>query len=699
MTLPYAAAVTLLRSLVLATLATVLATSLATSLALAADIPKLDGRITDQTGSLDEDRVQQAIDALSDSANIDLFVLWVRTTDDLTVTDFAQQTFDQNSMGANDALLLVALNDRHDALWVGDGLSQISDDEINDIISNSVEPQLQDGNYTGAMVDGAQAIGDAATNDEQPPVEPGGGPVVPPVEPPFEPPAEDTGSGINLWPIIGIGLLLVGGFLLWRFVADWRRRHLTEEERDRTIGQLARQANALLLETDELLRHDAQELSFAVAQFGEAEADPFRKALDAAHDELKAAFAVRQKLDDEIPDPPEQRQAMLQEIIDRCTRATALVTEQTQHFGELRDLQRNAPQIIAELPASIAAVEQRIPEATSTLASMDVYAATAIAPVHGNIVEAQKRIAAARTLVQKGSEALAAKDLPNAARAVKAAQEATAQAGTLLESISNLAKSLDDARGKLPDELAEADRSVEAARQGFSQRDEPELAAALSRAEQALAGAHAAADTAKPDVLAAYKLATQANTESDKVLADAREATQRRAADQQRVASAISAAQSSYQVARDFIATRHDLGIRTAARTRLTEAASHLQRARDLAASDPANAVAEAQRADSLADDAYDEARSDFDDRGRPGGFGGGGGGGDFLGGLIIGSLFGNRGGGWGGGGGGGGFGGFGGGGGGLGGGGFGGGGGRGFGGGFGGGGGGGGGRGGGGAW
>ncbi len=647
MTLPYAATVTLLRAIVLATLATVLAASLA----LAADIPKLDGRVTDQTGSLDGGRVQEAINALSDRANIDLFVLWVRTTDDLTVTDFAQQTFVQNSLGANDALLLVALDDRHDALWVGDGLAEISDDEINDIITNSVEPQLRDGNYTGAMVDGIQAIGDAAANDDQPPAEPGGGG---PVGPPIEPPAAETGSAINLWPIIGIGLVLVGGFLLWRFVADLRRRHLTEEERNRTIGQLARQANALLLETDELLRHDAQELSFAVAQFGEGETEPFRKALDTAHDELKAAFAVRQKLDDEIPDPPEQRQAMLKEIIDRCNSATTLVTEQTKHFQDLRDLQRNAPQIIAELPKSIAAVEQRIPEATSTLAGLDVYAATAVAPVHGNIAEAKKRIAAARTLVQQGSESLAAEDLPNAARAVKAAQDATAQAGTLLDSITNLASSLEEARSKLPDELAEADRSVEAARAGLSQRDEPDLAAALNRAQQALAGAHAAADAAKPDVLAAYKLATQANTESDKVLADAREAEQRREADQQRVASAISAAQSSYQVARDFIATRHDLGIRTAARTRLTEAASHLQRARDLAASDPANALAEAQRADSLADDAYAEARSDFDDRGRPGGFGGGGGGGgDFLGGLIIGSLFGNRGGGWGGGGGG----------------------------------------------
>jgi hypothetical protein len=241
--------------------------------------------------------------------------------------------------------------------------------------------------------------------------------------------------------------------------------------------------------------------------------------------------------------------------------------------------------------------------------------------------------------------------MPTAARAVKAAQDATAQGVTLLDSIGNLATSVEDARAKLADELAEADRSVQAAAASLTRTDAPELAAALSQAQQALAQAHAAADAPKPDPLAAYKLAAQANTSSDKVLADAREAAQQRAVEQQRVGSALAAAQSSYQVARDFIATRHQLGIRTAARTRLTEAATHLERARELAPSDAAGAIAEAQRADALADDAYDLARSDFDDRGRPGGFGGGSGG-DFLGGLIIGSLFGGRGGGWGGGGG-----------------------------------------------
>jgi uncharacterized membrane protein YgcG len=635
--------VTLLRSLALAALAALLASSLA----LAADIPRLQGRVTDQTGSLDAGQVQQAIDQLSRDANVDMFVLWVRSTQDLTVKDYADQVFAQNSLGTNDVLYVVALDDRTDYLRLGDDLPQISNSEAASIVSDVVEPTLRDGDYTQSMVRAADAIRDAASNSEQPPpVQPGGDGV-----PPTQPGDSQPGSAINLWPIIGIGLLLIGGFLIWRFITERRQQHLTAEERDRTLGQLARQANALLLETDELLRHDQQELGFAIAQFGEEEAAPFRKALDDARNELKAAFGVRQKLDDATPETPEQREAMLKEIIERCTRAKETVTEQTDHFRALRDLQRNAPQILEQLPGTIDQLEGRIPDAQSTLAGLDAYADSTSASVHGNVVEAQKRIAAARALVQKASSAIAGNDMPTAARAVKAAQDATAQGVTLLDSIGNLATSVEDARAKLADELAEADRSVQAAAASLTRTDAPELAAALSQAQQALAQAHAAADAPKPDPLAAYKLAAQANTSSDKVLADAREAAQQRAVEQQRVGSALAAAQSSYQVARDFIATRHQLGIRTAARTRLTEAATHLERARELAPSDAAGAIAEAQRADALADDAYDLARSDFDDRGRPGGFGGGSGG-DFLGGLIIGSLFGGRGGGWGGGGG-----------------------------------------------
>ncbi len=638
MPLPYAARVTLLRSAAFAALAL----ALSAAVALAADIPQLTGRVTDQTGSLDTGQVQDAIDQLSSDANVDMFVLWVPTVEDRTVQEYADQAFEQNSLGTNDVLYVVALDDRLNYLRLGDGLPQISDSEAQDIVTDVVEPRLRAGDYTGSMVAAAQAIGDAALNDEQPPAEPGGNP--PPTQP--DQPAEPA---LNLWPLIGIALLVGGGFLIWRFMSDRRRQHLTEEERDRTLGQLARQANGLLLEVDELLRHDQQELGFAVAQFGEQEAQPFREALEQARNELKAAFGVRQKLDDDEPETPEQREAMLKEIMERCTRAKEAVTAQTEHFRQLRDLERNAPQILEQMPAALSDLEGRIPDAQATLDGLALYAESALAPVQGNIAEARKRIEAARGLADKARQALTTNDVRNGARFTKAAQDGAAQAGTLLDSITTLARSLDDARAKLPEELAEADRSVQAAEQNLGQRDDPQLAAQLAQAHQALAQAHELAEAGRPDPLAAYKLASQANAASDKVLAEAREAAERRAAEQQRLAAAMDSAQSSYAVARDFIGTRHRLGIRTRARTRLAEAARHLEQARDLAASNPAAALAEAQRADALADEAYNEARSDFDDFGRPGGFGGGGG--NFLGGLIIGSLMGGgRGGGWGGG-------------------------------------------------
>ena len=60
-----------------------------------------------------------------------------------------------------------------------------------------------------------------------------------------------------------------------------------------------------------------------------------------AQDELKAAFAVRQKLDDEIPEDPPTREAMLTEIVHRAGRAVASLDEQRKRMQGLRDTERH----------------------------------------------------------------------------------------------------------------------------------------------------------------------------------------------------------------------------------------------------------------------------------------------------------------------------------------------------------------------
>jgi hypothetical protein len=113
------------------------------------------------------------------------------------------------------------------------------------------------------------------------------------------------------------------------------------------------------------------------------------------------------------------------------------------------------------------------------------------------------------------------------------------------------------------------------------------------------------------------------------------------------------------EATRRFIDTRRG-GVGTDARTRIVEAQRQLDAATAGQNDDPVAALAAAQRAQALANEAYELAQQDVDQfRGGPwggGGFGGGGGGfltGALLGGVLGGALGGDRwgGGGWGGGG------------------------------------------------
>ncbi|HEX7223834.1 MAG TPA: TPM domain-containing protein, partial [Candidatus Limnocylindrales bacterium] len=90
--------------------------------AVAAEIPSLDGPVTDRTGVLDGrvGEIETAIEDLLDEANVQLWVLFVPTTEDLNATDYATEAAAANSLGANDALLVVAIDDRTDAIWVAD---------------------------------------------------------------------------------------------------------------------------------------------------------------------------------------------------------------------------------------------------------------------------------------------------------------------------------------------------------------------------------------------------------------------------------------------------------------------------------------------------------------------------------------------------------------------------------------------------
>jgi uncharacterized membrane protein YgcG len=629
------------------------------STALAASPPRLSGSVTDQVDVLggERDAVEAALGALLADHGVQLFVLFVDTTEDegMTVTEFADETARVNSLGADDALLVVAIEDRTDAIWISDRLAdEVTDAELDTIIAGTLEPGLRDGDFAGAAIATALALGDAAA--PVPVSTPG------PTASATETPSAGGGGGIDIDVGLILGLLLVAGGIV--IVAGWLLSRVgarrEAEERDRQTGKLAREANAMLIAIDERTRTADQEAGFVEAEFGEDEAKPFRIAIGEAREELRAAFGVRQNLDDAEPEDPPTRVAMLNEIVERCRRAGAALDRQAARIEELRNLERNAPAILAGLPAQVEVQERRLPAAETTLADLGRYAEAAWGAVKGNVAEAGKGLAGARAAIERGLAAAGKGDPRAAAREIVTAQDGIAGATALLDAVDKLATAVREDEARLADELRAAATDLADARAAVpaATGSPSPHAAALAAAEESLRSASVAAAAVPLDPRAAYRLAAAARRGAGEVLGAARRDAAQRAQLAAALEASLASALTDVDRAADFIATRRS-GVGRRARTRLAEAERLLASAVGLHGSDPKAAMDQAREAERRAEEAYSLAAADFDgwNQGGPSPTRGGGGSdiaGAILGGIIGGILSGGgrgggRGGGWGG--------------------------------------------------
>jgi uncharacterized membrane protein YgcG len=596
--------------------------------------------------------------------HVQLFVLFVATTGDATVTDFVDETAKENSLGADDALLLVALDDRTDAIWVSNALP-ITDDEINEVISGTLEPGLRSGDFAQAVIDTADALGqaaDASIPQPEPTAITGGGGGTD--QPGGIPEPSDSGV-LTLVAIVflALGLVAVAVWLASRFgarITTWREA----EERDRRTGQLAREANSGLIAIDDRVRNADQEVGFVEAQFGTDEAAPFKAAVAAAREELRGAFEVRQRLDDAQPEDPPTRESMLQDIVARIGRAGQALDAQAARIDELRNLERQAPTILAALPAQADAVEARLPQAARELDTLTAtYAEPAWAAVKGNVAEARKGLAGARAAIAQGTAAAAAAGGAGVAHQIVIAQQGIAGAGALLDAIDTTLRTVHDTEAGLAAQLSAAQADLAAARDARATEPQdlaPTHNAAFADAETAITAAETAAAAKPPEPIAAGKAVAAAARATSELLAaikqDVEEATRFAAA----LEATLTAAHAEVDRASDYIATRRG-GVQRQARTRLAEAERLMASAEAKRSTDAKGAMADAQQADKLAGEAYSLATTDFarwDQTGRGTGVGAGGGGGSagsdiagaILGGIIGGMLGGGgRGAGWGG--------------------------------------------------
>jgi uncharacterized membrane protein YgcG len=625
--------------------------------ASAASTIKLTSQITDQTGVLGAGKadVQTALDGLLNNENVQLWVVLVQTTGSTTAPAAAQQTFEGNGFGGNDMVLLIAVGDHRYGWWEVQATG-LPGSTIDDLLSSRMEPPFGSGYYANGIVDFVTALGhqiDAARNPVAKPTVAGAG-----GQPAGGQPASGNTNSVDtsglstvLWTLIAIIVITGGLVLLALWFGSWHRSRLSAEERDKQTGDLARQANKMLVDTDNSLRDAVQEVGFAQAEFDDSDVKPYQDAVNAAQDELKQAFAIRHQLDDSTPEDLPTKQKMYGDIIAHCQAALAGVDEQAKRLTALRDLEKTAPDALAALPKAIDALKARLPEVQAATKALCAYQPSSWASVKGNAEEADKRGHFAEAQIEAGKAALAATppDKPAAAHAARAAQEAVAQANGLLDAVVQLAAAMDQARGQIKDEWAAAMADVAAARAAVqasaaSLRNDS-TAANLARAEAQLKSAGTGPNAATPDPIAALKAVQAAHASADQVLTDIRDASSQQARNQAAFQTARASAAASVDQAQAFIGARSN-GVGASARARLAEAQRHMAQADALAATDPATAANEANVATNLANSAYTLASGNFVDYergGQPpgGGMGGGYGGGSGIGGAIIGGIIG----------------------------------------------------------
>lgn len=563
-----------------------------------ADQPtRLPTQVVDSAGVLTDAqraKLQSSIDQLYSDHQVQLWVVYVKDFNGLTAQKWASQTSSASDLGDADVLLAVATEDRSYYMDVPAGVNGLDQQKVDDIARGNVVPELKKSNWAGAGQAAVDGINDALAPSH---------------------------TGLITAATVG-GVVVVGG--AGAVLYSRRRRRRTTEagveairEQELTVDQLAQQpldvldpwSREVLTDTDNAIRTSEDELNLAVGEFGTTETAPFSAALTAAKKALADSFALRQRLDDAIPETPDEKRSMLVQIITSCTDADRALDAQVSNFDEMRNLLINADSRFTELTQEIVAVRARLDGAQSKLDSLIAeHGETVLSSIIPNVTLARQQVEFAERSADQGREAasLPAGRQGPAVAAIRSAEGALTQATKLLDAIDNADDNIAAANTRMPALIDEVDGELKEAA-SLTADGGAALATAVSTATTALSNARTGFAA---DPLGTFTALVYADAELDKALDDARSASSERTRRAELLNSAVTSAQAKVSAASDFISTRRG-AVQSTARTRLSEAARLLEQATSQTATDPNAAADTARRAGSLADEALMAAQAD----------------------------------------------------------------------------------------
>jgi chromosome segregation ATPase len=388
------------------------------------------------------------------------------------------------------------------------------------------------------------------------------------------------------------------------------RRRGANPGQDRGVGELAKRANILLVRVDDAVKSSADEFGFALAQFGEDKTREFQAVLATARAQLTEAFALKQQLDDSIPDTATQAHDWNARIVHLCESIQENLQSQEKSFDSLRALEKNAPANLAAVRESIAKTSARLPTSTATLDRLRKrYPPNAVATVSDSIEQANRQLAAASATADAAEPRLSG-DAGTVADSIQSAQQDAARAAQSLDGIDRLASTLAGLSSRLEQLNAEARQDLTEARTVRDAPPDPSTGAAVNTAmgevERVLAALGDPQSIADP--AAGIQQLENAIGSLDLALGSARNQAERLEHARAALTGALLTARSQISTTTDFIDSRRG-GVGADARTRLAEAQRLLTIAE--AEADPVTALDTARSSATYSRDADALARYD----------------------------------------------------------------------------------------
>jgi hypothetical protein len=569
---------------------------------------RLPDQVTDNAGVLNDRQrndVQKAVDQLYSDRHVRLWVVFVDSFAPQGAVGWAQQTRTISDLNNEDAILAVATGQRSYAFLVPPAAAGGSSTQVDNIRRDRIEPALKNNDWVGAATAAATGLSTMGKSGSK-----GGGSV----------------SMVPLLILAGLGLLMIGALMMWskrrrkkRHEADVAAAHNLDPTDASALSGVPIDAlddlsRTIVVKVDNAVRTSANELVLAVEEFGEAQTAPFAAAVDTARETLKQAFAVRQKLDDNVPEPLPDRRDLLTRVVVSAAKANKELDTQTEAFHQMRDLVINAPERLNSLTQQLVTVTARVEPSEQKLTQLKgEFAEPALASVARNVNAARERIGFADKAITRGRE-LAAKpvagEVGEIVDCIRGGESALQQANTMLDAVDSAASDIRKAVDTLPSAIADIQKGINEASNQLAQGGLAQGAELSDARDVAVKAVAAAQSTGAADPLGAFTQLTQADADLDRLLAgvaEERDAAERLAKSYEQ---ALFTAQSRVRSVSDYIDTRRG-SIGPEARTRLNEAVRQLEAAQTVSKTDINEAIKRANGASLLAAQAQQIANDD----------------------------------------------------------------------------------------